>query len=168
MMGPARRRIAEVATLRNMVLRAAGHGTARVPQCETEGRPDPIARRAYLAGVPYAMTRSDRTMVVRGALSQRWWAVTDTACLPRYYTSKAAALAAGRAAETAADARLAADTARAQAMSDAMSEDIQVPPLRDMTAWMRTPEARAWMRWREVDRLTETVSAQLAGYEIEL
>jgi hypothetical protein len=80
-------------------------------------------------------------MVVRFALKLRWMAVTDDTVLPSYYATKAAALAAARAAERKA-------VAQPEAQSQPLAPLPALPPL-DIaaeTAWLRTPDMRAAAR----------------------
>jgi hypothetical protein len=102
----------ETACARNAALMAAGWMSApggmfagpRMPRSESnDGLPDKVARRTYLASVPHAFTRSDRSFVLQACdpdfapLWQPYWlAVVDAAQLPRRYASKASALAAAR------------------------------------------------------------------------
>lgn len=153
-------RTARSAHMRNLVLRAAGYGDMRVPECELRGIPDKQARLTFLcsARADIAWTRSDRTMVVRNRGGHGgWWCVVDDVLVGGGHPSKASALAAGRAAEKAAD-KLAAHNANAERGRTGALPPL--PPLRDITAWMKTPGARARARTADV-RLAD---ASLTGW----
>lgn len=78
---------------------------ARVPACETEGEAAPKARRTYLCGADVAFTKSDRSMVAYDRQRDCWRLMVDDWWHPHVYATKAVALAAGRKAEQASDAR---------------------------------------------------------------
>lgn len=107
---PARQRFAAISQARNAALQAAGHRHARMPRCETnDGRRDKTARKAFLATLPSAFTRSDRSMVFAAAdpgyvpgWQPHWVAVVDDKRIEakdgtaRRYASKSTALVACR------------------------------------------------------------------------
>jgi hypothetical protein len=134
--------VALAAIARNSALLAAGYGDLRVPESELRGIADRPARLTYLCGAreDISFSRSDRTMVLRNRGQYGgWWCVTDSDTVGGNHPSKAAAFAAGRAAEKAADARAANVAACRQAMRAPLPV---LPPRRDITAWMRTADAR--------------------------
>jgi hypothetical protein len=142
-MSPRRQRVALAAAQRNMMLLWLGY-RGRVPQCELEGEAAPKMRRTYLVGIDVAFTKTDRSMAVldakRGAyrlLVDQWWH-------PALYPTRAAALAAGRKAEQAADARAA--------------KALPAPAV--------LVEAREWARARDVSEATHILSERVAAGEI--
>jgi hypothetical protein len=141
LLSPAQRRVAMTAVLRNQALRAAGYGELRVPDCELRGVTDRPARLAYLCGArgDIAFSRSDRTMVLRNRVGAGWWCATDAEMVGGNHLSKAAAFAAGRAAERAADARVEENMACKRAREEPLPV---LPPMDDINAWMRTADAR--------------------------
>lgn len=142
-----RARIIRTARARNRMLLWLEY-RERVPYCELEGEAAPRARRTYLASVPCAFSKSDRSMVIWDPKRRAWGLIVDDSWHPQLYATKYAALEAGRVAEKQADEH---------ANSAATREGER------RTAWLRSPDVQAWARRRDREYAADALACRIAG-----